>query len=306
MQASLQKARFGRSGSKMFKPSRYSMLLPVLIVMTAFLTACGKDSSPPDIMRIATQPGGADITVNGQHYGKSPQQAGQALELRLPTGRYHVEAKRSGGELFDLIAAVEVEHSETVSSPVLTIVLERRLTEAGELAQAAEVAAVEERRERMSQRFEVLNNGTVIDAEAGLMWMRCAIGQDWSGHTCVGEGRQLNWDRAFLVADETAFAGYDDWRLPTQPELYALTFCSTGRRSEPSREGLGGGCVGEFEKPTIITTVFPNSPTHSFWTSTRHERLNYSAWGVSFLSGHTGTGGRSDFIYLRLVRDLAP
>ena len=274
------------------------------LFLVVLLTACGSEDVEPGVLRIITQPGGAEISINGQHFGTTPAEAGEALELRLPAGRYAIEAHRPGDRFVELVGTVEVEHQETrVAAPVV-VRLERRLTEAGEARQAEEAARVEERRARMAARFVGNQNGTVLEEAAGLMWMRCAIGQEWTGDGCDGAGRQVNWDRAARLAEETVFAGHDDWRLPTQPELYALTFCSTGRRAEPTREGLGGGCVGDYEQPTIIASVFPDTPQHSFWTSTPHERLNYSAWGVSFLTGHTGTGARSDFIYLRLVRDL--
>lgn len=281
-------------------------LKPLLFVvmLVPLLIACSKDLGEPGVMRITSQPGGAEITINGQHYGATPAEPGQALELRLPTGRYSIEAFRRGDEFVEFIGRAEVQHSEARADAPLVIVLERRLTAAGLARETEGAARVEERRAQMAARFEPRDDGTVLEAETGLMWMRCTVGQEWTGTGCAGEGRQLTWDRAFQVAEDTVFAGYDDWRLPTQPELYPLTFCSTGKRSEPTREGLGGGCVGDYETPTIITTVFPNTPPHSAWTSTPHARLNYSAWGVSFLTGHTGTGGRSDFIYLRLVRDL--
>lgn len=280
-------------------------LKPLLLsLLMLLLVACGRDLGEPGVLRVTTQPGGAEVTINGQHYGTTPAQSGESLEVKLPTGSYSVEAFRRGDGFVEFVGTAQVEHSETRASAPLVMVLERRLTEAGLAREAEEKARVEERRARMTARFTPLDDGTVLEEEAGLMWMRCAIGQEWTGTDCVGEGRQFNWDRAFEIADEAVFAGYDDWRLPTQPELYPMTFCSTGRRAEPTREGLGGGCVGDYEKPTIITSVFPNTPQHSFWTSTPHARLNYSAWGVSFLTGHTGTGGRSDFIYVRLVRDL--
>lgn len=277
-----------------------------LLLMVMLLAGCGKDLPPPGVLHIVTQPPGAEITINGQHYGQTPTQTDQVLEVRLPAGKYTVEAFREAGEFFEFRGVVEVEHSASTSTPVVRITMDRLLTEAGMAREEAEAALVEERRARMALRFVPQADGTVLEPEAGLMWMRCAVGQEWSGQTCIGNGRQYNWDRAFEIADEAVFAGFSDWRLPTQPELYAMTFCSTGQRAEPTREGLGGGCVGDYEKPTILQSVFPNAPAHSYWTSTPHARLNYSAWGVSFLTGHTGTGGRSDFIYVRLVRDVAP
>lgn len=275
-----------------------------VLILLPFLAACGRDSGEPGVMRVITQPGGAEVTINGQHHGTTPTESGQALEVRLPAGRYEIEAIRRPDAYVELVGSTVVEHSDTRAAPPVRLALERRLTPAGEALVAEEAARVEERRARMAARFEPRADGTVIEEATGLMWMRCAIGQEWTGTGCDGAGRQFNWDRAFEIADEAVFAGYDDWRLPTQPELYALTFCSTGRRAQPSREGLGGGCVGDYEQPTIISDVFPNTPMHSFWTSTPHARLNYSAWGVSFLTGHTGTGGRPDFIYVRLVRDI--
>ncbi|MDX9698511.1 MAG: DUF1566 domain-containing protein [Rhodocyclaceae bacterium] len=165
------------------------------------------------------------------------------------------------------------------------------------------------RRERVAQaaraRFELLDNGVALDQEAGLMWARCALGMEWTGQTCAGKARQLNWDQALEEAERASLAGHDDWRLPTQPELYALTYCSTGVRSEPNREGLGGGCAGDYASPTIVEEVFPATPIGNFWTSTPHARFNFSAWGVSFNTGHTGTGGRNDYVFVRLVRDVA-
>ncbi|HRQ57684.1 MAG TPA: DUF1566 domain-containing protein [Azoarcus taiwanensis] len=280
------------------------MILAVIGFMLLATAGCSREQAEPGVLRVVTQPGGADITINGQHYGTTPAESGKPLELTLPSGRYTIEAIRRGDEFVEFVGAIEVEHVDTRAAAPVVLSLERRLTAAGEAVQAEEVAQVEARRTRVAARFEPRDDGTVIDEAAGLMWMRCAIGQEWTGSRCTGQARQHNWDKAFEVAEETVYAGYDDWRLPTQPELYALTFCSTGRRSEPSREGLGGGCVGDYEQPTIIEEAFPDTPSFNFWTSTPHARLNYSAWGVSFLTGHTGTGGRSDFVNVRLVRDL--
>ena len=44
--------------------------------------------------------------------------------------------------------------------------------------------------------YKDLGDGTVLDTQANLQWMRCALGQTWNGQTCVGEAKQFNWNDA--------------------------------------------------------------------------------------------------------------
>jgi hypothetical protein len=37
-----------------------------------------------------------------------------------------------------------------------------------------------------TERFADNRDGTVTDNGSGLMWMRCALGQSWTGKTCTG------------------------------------------------------------------------------------------------------------------------
>ena len=63
-------------------------------------------------------------------------------------------------------------------------------------------------------------DGTVLDTETRLMWMRCALGQRWDGKTCMGYAT-MNWENA-CKQNGDGFAGYYDWRLPTLEELKSL------------------------------------------------------------------------------------
>ncbi len=36
-------------------------------------------------------------------------------------------------------------------------------------------------------------NGTVIDKRTGLQWMRCSLGQEWTGETCTYRGDRPMW-----------------------------------------------------------------------------------------------------------------
>ncbi|MEA5446446.1 DUF1566 domain-containing protein [Gammaproteobacteria bacterium AB-CW1] len=87
-------------------------------------------------------------------------------------------------------------------------------------------------------------DGTVIHAEYGLMWMRCSIGQEWDGETCVGAPTTLDIQSALLEAAESGHAGYDDWRVPNIKELDTLTERSCAH-------------------PAIDLNIFPNTPRKS-------------------------------------------
>lgn len=284
-----------------------SLFIPVLVLLS--LVACGKSEQPldttgePGVMRVVSVPGGATLLINGQHYGMTPEQPDQVLSVRLPAGEYELEATRSLDGFSEFHGSATVAHVEDRRTPVVRLSLARRLTEAGREREAEEASRLATREQTRLARYVANDDGTVLEAETGLMWMRCSLGQTWTGAACAGEAKRLNWDQALKAHEGFTFAGHDDWRLPTQPELYALTFCSSGMRTEPDREGLGGGCAGDYRRPTILESLFPNTPEGNFWTSRQHDRFKFSAWGVAFHSGHTGTGGRSDYIHVRLVRD---
>lgn len=153
-------------------------------------------------------------------------------------------------------------------------------------------------------RFEPHGGGTVTQVGSALQWMRCSVGQDWDGNTCVGEARRMGWEGARKTAAEARLGGHADWRLPSRTELYGLVHCSSGMRRQSGREGEGGGCAGRYRSPTILDALFPATPPGNFWSGTAHETLSYAAWGVSFNAGIVGAGARNDYVYVRLVRDL--
>ena len=59
-------------------------------------------------------------------------------------------------------------------------------------------------------RFIAYDNGTVMDAETGLMW---AAGNN---------GKDINWQGARVYCENYRGGGYSDWRMPTQNELSAI------------------------------------------------------------------------------------
>jgi uncharacterized protein (TIGR02145 family) len=160
--------------------------------------------------------------------------------------------------------------------------------------------------------YTIHNNGTVTDKQTNLMWMSCSMGQTWNGETCLGEAKKYNWHDAQELAIN--FAGYDDWRMPTIAELNTLVHCSNGKQHIFQKEGYHiqksegfRGCKstirGDYEKPTIDTKTFPNTPPHSFWSSSLYIKDSRSAWLVQFKHGTDHYGYRDDFYRVRLVRD---
>ncbi|MCX0421561.1 DUF1566 domain-containing protein [Aeromonas veronii] len=82
-----------------------------------------------------------------------------------------------------------------------------------------------------SARFLDHGNGTVTDQHTGLTWMRCKLGQTWSGSSCLGEPTVYYWQQGLQVAERIRsdsshalyhFGGISQWRLPDIKELATL------------------------------------------------------------------------------------
>jgi len=134
-------------------------------------------------------------------------------------------------------------------------------------------------------RYTLHGDGTVTDIATGLMWQRCSLGQTWDGSTCNGSASTYKWQGALPQGDSNSFAGYNDWRLPNVNEL--LSIAAYDRHT-----------------PAINTTVFPNTPSGNYWSSSPDARLNYAAAFVGFHYGRSFSDGNRSATYyaVRLVR----
>ncbi len=152
--------------------------------------------------------------------------------------------------------------------------------------------------------FRDNGDGTVTDLRSNLMWMRCSPEQSWNGTSCSGKAKSFSWDTAMQAAKTFVFAGKKDWRLPTKKELSSIVVCSSGKREGFDKKGAGGWCQGHYNKPTIDTAVFPDTPSSQFWTSSPLANNKGSAWGISFSAGGDDGSGyyKSRNLYVRLVR----
>ena len=154
-------------------------------------------------------------------------------------------------------------------------------------------------------------NGTVTDKRTGLMWMRCSLGQIWTGSTCSGSAKKYTLYTTKNLS--TSFAGYDDWRTPSIVELNTLVYCSNGKqlkykeqgydtRQHEGSHGCGSNTRGGYQKPTINQTAFPNTPALVYWSSSPYAGYSSYAWLLDFDGGDDSDGDRSYSGRVRLVR----
>lgn len=67
-----------------------------------------------------------------------------------------------------------------------------------------------------SGRFRKNPDGTVIDYNQGLMWVADVSGKGGNN------GEPLDWYRAFVWVNKLQFAGYEDWGLPSEEQMFSL------------------------------------------------------------------------------------
>jgi hypothetical protein len=131
------------------------------------------------------------------------------------------------------------------------------------------------------------DNGAAIDRRSGLMWMRCAFGQQWQANRCTGRAETLTWREVELEIsrfnEQGGAMSYNDWRIPTVEELLSLVI---------------PGCY----EPALDIRTFPDTPVTAFWTSTTDPAYQPGMMLVHFVNGRVYMGNRSVAWPVRLVR----
>lgn len=175
----------------------------------------------------------------------------------------------------------------------------------------------------------LMGSGQWQDPETGLIWMRCSVGQEWTGSGCSGQALELKWqdakDYVPLFNEKVAFAGKRTWRLPTIAELSSIRKCSNGWARRASKtvgnstkagsvltqkipDGRGGKitvpkyCERGSSQPTIDTRIFPSTLPKFYRSSSIYAGNNGSEWGVNFSSGYGYYDYKYDPYCVRLVR----
>ncbi len=239
-----------------------------------------------------------EIWVNGQSYGSTP------VTLKLRLGRYHVRVTKAGFQAYD--NWLDVQRDMKV---VARLEREMNTNPSVVIPQPRQAANAAYKRITVAGRtYLAYDNGTALDTKTGLLWMRCSVGQTWTSSTCAGEAKEFTLDDARKLT--TNFAGYSDWRIPSIEELRTLVYCSNGKPDYFSLGKAAGsdfGCQGQpnrdYESPTIVQTVFPNTPDSLFWSGSPVSYNTSDAWVVGFTYGYDNYGGRDDYRHVRLVRE---
>lgn len=165
---------------------------------------------------------------------------------------------------------------------------------------------------KVESKFKA-NNNTIKDEANDLEWMRCSLGQKWTGKTCQNEAKKYSLQQAKKIAKYKSYANHNDWRLPTIKELNSLIYCSNGKQIQHLQDGYNimitegrRGCLsnskGLYKSPTINQQLFPNTSSFIYWSSTPFSYLSNQSWAVDFNEGYDGQDSRSYHGHVRLVR----
>ena len=95
-------------------------------------------------------------------------------------------------------------------------------------------------------------DGTITDRATGLMWMK------------IDSGRGMNWQKALKYAEDSTYAGYSDWRLPTAKELQVIVDYSR------SPDTTKSPAIDPIFGTTSITNEAGQKDYPYVWTSTTH------------------------------------
>ena len=138
-----------------------------------------------------------------------------------------------------------------------------------------------------TSRFSFDKAGLVTDKETGIIWMRCALGQKWDGATCSGKANTYSWQDAMneaKIINSSNYGGHKAWRLPYIPELASIV----------ERQ-----CFN----PRVNLTVFPATPSITFWSGM--ERMGYAnmAYALDFGGGKATPQDKTVKGAVRLMHD---
>ena len=117
------------------------------------------------------------------------------------------------------------------------------------------------------------NGSTVIDDITGLQW------QDNEAVLTTAQ----TWSDAIEYCEDLILDGYIDWRLPNIKELFSIVATSA------------------FD-PSIDNTVFLNTVSSNYWSSTSNHYYSSNAWHINFKAGYSDYMSKSSSYYTRCVR----
>lgn len=163
---------------------------------------------------------------------------------------------------------------------------------------------------KITKRYQENDNGTITDLTTGLTWMQCIQGQ--SGNMCEqGQSAKVSLAEAKIIANNSSFAGHNDWRVPKIVELHTLVRCFQGRtpilRNDDNRsivvksQAQNGECFSKiYGVATINKDLFPNTPLAPVLSDSSIDENNN--WLIDFSKGNEMPASNKNGAVLRLVR----
>jgi len=150
-------------------------------------------------------------------------------------------------------------------------------------------------------RYQVNDEGTVLDTLKGLLWKRCSEGQTWNGKICLGQAKLMTWYEIMPNEQQKTwneFGGQNNWRVPTIDELRTLVVCGDSN--------LCNNTIINFttkkSQPTIDKKLFPNTPVAWFWSVSVSNFDFKTAQVIYFKNGNDYWTNRNNLGAVRLVR----
>lgn len=117
------------------------------------------------------------------------------------------------------------------------------------------------------KRFADHGDGTISDTRTGLMWVK--------KDSYLDTGRWMDWREIFTYVqdlNDTTFAGYIDWRVPTLEELRTLY----------EAEKINSAQVGR-EMMIHIDPIFAKEGCGALWSS--EDNGHFNSFGLIFNTG---------------------
>lgn len=111
----------------------------------------------------------------------------------------------------------------------------------------------------------------------------------------------MTWGQAVNWADNQAFGGYTDWRLPRSEESCApLPFNCTGSEMGHLWYVEWGNTAGD---TTPNTGNFGNMQLYAYWSGTANAADSAQAWHMNIDGGDQDVAGKASRLYAMAVRD---
>ena len=112
----------------------------------------------------------------------------------------------------------------------------------------------------------------VIDNSTGLQWQDDIISS------------RMSWSEAIDYCENLSVDAYGDWRLPNMVELTSIV--------DDTRIF-----------PNIDTSIFNNTMSHRYWSSTTYAGHSENAWYVGFAYADQYYQNKNNSYYVRCVRN---